>query len=191
MMTHKERMLRAARGQWADRLPFAPRLDLWYNAQVSRGTLPARYRNGATTRDIADDLGVGYHAINPDFRRVRGLDDKTDRPLGIYNLFGYPFKAEFTEMERVVRAEGPVTHVEYRTPVGTATATISYTEEMRQAGASVAWVDEPVIKSAADYRVVGHIFRHLRVTPDYDNYAAYAAQLGERSFAVGYGLGSI
>ena len=30
-MTDRERMLRAARGEWADRLPFAPRLDLWHN----------------------------------------------------------------------------------------------------------------------------------------------------------------
>jgi uroporphyrinogen decarboxylase-like protein len=190
-MTHKERMLRAARGQWADRLPFAPRLDLWYNAQVSRGSLPPQYRNGATTRDIADDLGVGYHAINPDFTRVRAVDDKTDRPLGLYSLFGYPFRIELGDVERVVRPDGPVTHVEYRTSVGTATSTITYTEEMRKAGASVAWVDEPVIKTVDDYRVVGHIFRNVRVVPDYDNYRAYEAQLGERSFAVGYGLGSI
>jgi uroporphyrinogen decarboxylase-like protein len=190
-MTHKERMLRAARGQWADRLPFAPRLDLWYNAQVSRGTLPARYSHGATTRDIADDLGVGYHAVNPDFRRVRAVDDKTDRPLGIYSLFGYPYKAELGDVERIVHREGPVTRVAYRSSAGTATATISYTEEMRQAGASVAWIDEPLIKSVDDYRVVGHIFRNVRLTPDFDNYRAYEAQLGERSFAVGYGLGSI
>ena len=41
-MNDKERMLRAARGEWADRLPFAPRLDLWHNANVRRRTLPAR-----------------------------------------------------------------------------------------------------------------------------------------------------
>jgi uroporphyrinogen-III decarboxylase len=189
-MTHKERMLRAARGQQADRLPFAPRLDLWYNAQVSCGTLPARWQ-GKNTRDIADDLGVGYHAINPDFTRVRAVDDRTDRPLGLYSLFGYPYRIELGDVERVVRKDGPVTHVEYRTSVGTATSTITYTEEMRKAGASVAWVDEPVIKTVDDYRVVGHIFRNVRVVPDWDNYRAYEAQLGERSFAVGAGLGSI
>ena len=189
-MTHKERMLRAARGQQADRLPFAPRLDLWYNAQVSCGTLPARWQ-GKTTRDIADDLGVGYHAVNPDFTRVRAVDDRTDRPLGLYSLFGYPYRIELGDVERVVRKDGPVTHVEYRTSVGTATSTITYTEEMRKAGASVAWVDEPVIKTVDDYRVVGHIFRNVRVVPDWDNYRAYEAQLGERSFAVGAGLGSI
>jgi hypothetical protein len=134
-MTHKERMLRAARGEWADRLPFAPRLDLWYNANVFRGTLPPRYRHGPTTRDIADDLGVGYHAVVPEFMHVRSADDKTDRALGIYRLRGFAYKAVLTGVERAVRTEGDTTHVEYRTPVGTVTSTLSYTEEMRQAGA--------------------------------------------------------
>ena len=42
MMTDKERMLRAARGQWADRLPWVPRIDLWHNSNAQRGTLPDR-----------------------------------------------------------------------------------------------------------------------------------------------------
>jgi uroporphyrinogen-III decarboxylase len=189
-MTHKERMLRAARGEWADRLPFAPRLDLWYNANVVRGTLPPRYRHGQTTRDIADDLGVGYHAVVPEFMHVRSADDKTDRALGIYRLWGFAYKAELTSVERVIRREGDTMHVEYRTPVGTVTSTLSYTEEMRQAGASVAWIDEPVIKTVADYKVVGHIFRHIELTPDYDNYRQYQEKVGDRGFAVAYGMGS-
>jgi uroporphyrinogen-III decarboxylase len=188
-MTHKERMLRAARGEWADRLPFAPRLDLWYNAQASRGTLPPRYRN-LSTREIADDLGVGYHAVNPEFRRVRSVDDRTDRPLGLYSLWGYPYRVILTDVDRIVRTEGDFIHVEYRTPVGSVSSTVSYTAEMRESGASVAWIDEPVIKTVADYRVVGHIFRNVRVEPTYESYREYQAQVGERSFAVGYGLGS-
>jgi hypothetical protein len=183
-------MLRAARGEWADRLPFAPRLDLWYNAQTSRGTLPARYRNGVTTREIADDLGVGYHAVNPEFRRVRGVDERTDRPLGLYSLWGHPYRVTLGDVERIVQTEGDTIHVEYRTPVGSVCSTLSYTEEMRQSGASVAWVEEPVIKTVADYPVVGHIFRHLRVEPSYDGYREYQALVGDRSFAVGYGLGA-
>ena len=39
-MTHKERMLMAARGEMPDMLPYAPRFDLWYNANDYRNTLP-------------------------------------------------------------------------------------------------------------------------------------------------------
>jgi hypothetical protein len=189
-MTHKERMLRAARGEWADRLPFAPRLDLWYNAQVNRGTLPARYRHGATTRDIADDLGVGHHAVVPEFQGVRTVDDKADRVLGIYRLPGFAYRAELTNVERVIRTEGETTYVEYRTPVGSVTSKLSFTQEMRESGASIAWVDEPVIKRVEDYAVVGYIFRHVRLTPDYDNYRAYQTRVGDRGIAVCYGMGS-
>jgi len=60
-MTHKERMFAVLRGEPTDMIPWAPRLDLWYNAHKRAGTLPARYR-GATLRDITDDLDFGYHA---------------------------------------------------------------------------------------------------------------------------------
>jgi len=189
-MTHKERMLRAARGEWADRLPFAPRLDLWYNANALRGTLPPRYRHGATPRDIADDLGVAYHAIVPEFMRVRSADDQADRPLGVYRLWGFAYRAELENVERVIRHEGDATSVEYRTPVGTVTSRLSYTPEMRQAGASLAWIDEPVIKTVADYPIVGYIFRNIRLTPDYDSYREYQAMVGDRGFAAAYGSGA-
>ncbi len=189
-MTHKERMLRAARGEWADRLPFAPRLDLWHNANVLRGTLPPKYRPDASIEEISDDLGVAHHRVVPEFMRVRMADAKTDRGLGIYRLWGFAYHAELTGVDRVVRPEGESAIVEYRTPVGTVSCKLTYTEEMRQAGASVAWIDEPLIKTVEDYPVVGYIFRHIRLTPDYDNYREYRARVGDRGFAVAYGMGS-
>ena len=56
-MTHKERMLKAARGEWADQLPWVPRIDLWHNSNSLRGTLPARYGREAALDEIADDIG--------------------------------------------------------------------------------------------------------------------------------------
>jgi len=32
MMTHKQRMLMAVQGEMPDHIPYAPRIDLWYNA---------------------------------------------------------------------------------------------------------------------------------------------------------------
>lgn len=189
-MTHKERMLRAARGEWADRLPFAPRLDLWHNANVLRGTLPAKYRPDASTAEIADDLGVAHHRVVPEYLRIRTEDDRVDRGLGIFRMPGFAYRAELTGVDRVVRTEGDSTLVEYRTPVGTVSCKWTFTEEMRQSGASVAWVDEPVIKRVEDYPVVGYIFRHLRVTPDYASYRRFQAAVGDRGLAVAFGLGS-
>jgi uncharacterized protein (TIGR00369 family) len=64
----------------------------------------------------------------------------------IYTLADYAmggaFHSRLLPGERV-RIEGETTHVEYRTPVGSVTARLSFTEEMRASGASIAWVDEP------------------------------------------------
>jgi hypothetical protein len=189
-MTHKERMLRAARGEWADRLPFAPRLDLWHNANIRRGTLPPRYRAGATTTEIADDLGVAHHRIIPEFLKVRTPDDTIDRGLGIFRLRGFAYRAELREVDRVVRQENGATVVEYHTPVGSVRCVMTFTEEMLQAGASISWLDEHVIKGPQDYRVVGHIFRNIHLAPDYDNYRAFQQEVGDRGLAVAHGLGS-
>jgi len=70
-MTHKERILAACRGEVPDCIPWVPRLDLWYNAHRQAGTLPAGFED-ATLRQITDGLGVGYHAVVPDFLNVRG-----------------------------------------------------------------------------------------------------------------------
>lgn len=42
-MNHKQRMLMAARGEIAGRIPYAPRFDLWYNSNAYRDQLPEKY----------------------------------------------------------------------------------------------------------------------------------------------------
>ena len=51
-MSHRQTMLDAIAGRPTDRIPYAPRLDLWFRANQRAGTLPAKYRN-ATLRDDA------------------------------------------------------------------------------------------------------------------------------------------
>src|SRR3989304_3452229 len=86
-MTDRERMLRAARGEWGDRLPVAPE---------------------APTSQIADDLGVAHHRIIPEFLKTRTPDDTVDRGLGIYRLRGLAYRAALTGADPVPRgADGP------------------------------------------------------------------------------------
>ncbi|MBI2216348.1 MAG: hypothetical protein HYU51_03530 [Candidatus Rokubacteria bacterium] len=189
-MTHKERMLRAARGDWADRLPFVPRLDLWHNANRRRGTFPPGYGPETTTAEIADGLGVGHHRIIPEFLNVRTPDDSIDRGLGIFRLRGYAYRAELQHVDRVVRTEPDgATIVEYHTPVGSVSCKITFTEEMRESGASITWIDEHVIKRPEDYAVVGSIFRNIEVSPDYENYRAFQQEVGDTGLAVAHGVG--
>jgi hypothetical protein len=188
ILTHKERMLKAARGEWADQLPWAPRIDLWYNANKRRGTLPQKYPREITLDEIADDIGGAYHKIVPDFLNVRSPMDTIDRGLGIYRLTGMPYRVELEGVEREVEREGDITTVAYDTPLGSVSCKFLYTEEMRQAGVSISWITEHLIKDPGDYRVVGYIFKNMRVLPDYQNYLDFQKRVGEKGFAVARGM---
>ena len=187
-MTERERMLAAGRGGWADQLPWVPRIDLWYNANALRGTLPARYRKGATLDEIADDIGGGYHKMVPDYLHVRSEEDIIDRGLGIFRMWGMPYRAELSGVDREIDREGDTTRVTYHTAVGSATCRILYTEEMKRAGASISWISEHLIKEPKDYRTVGYIYRNLKVLPDYENYLDFQSRVGDKGFAAARGM---
>ena len=70
-MTKKEQLLHAFRGEPVDELPFLPRLDIWYNANKARGTMPEKYKN-ATLKEMVEDLGLGYHYIIPNYKAWDG-----------------------------------------------------------------------------------------------------------------------
>jgi hypothetical protein len=184
-MTHRERMLAAIRGQRIDRLPWAPRLDLWYNANKRGGTLPLKYRN-ATLDDIIADLDAGFHAVVPDFRDLRTSADDIDRALGIYNLHAMPYRTVLENVRREVAADGDRTHVTYHTPAGSVTTTTVYDEAMRAAGITITHVEEHAFKSPADYAPLAHIFRNARVEANYGGYEEFAAFVGDRGVAVAY-----
>ncbi len=184
-MTRKDMMLAAIRGEATPRIPYAPRLDLWYNANKRAGTLPAKYAR-ATLAQLVDDLGWGYHAVIPDFRDLHGPLDDADRALGIYNLRAMPVRTVFENVERRVRVDGDRTRVEYVTPKGTIRTTTLYDEGMKRAGITITHVEETAFKSAADYAALGWIFENARVEPNAEGYAEFASRIGDRGVAVAY-----
>src|SRR3989339_1824340 len=115
-MTHKERMLATLKGKSADLLPFVPRMDLWYKANKKNKSLPDKYKD-ATLSEIVNDMGLGFHAVVPDFQDLRNEYDDIDRALGIYNLWFMPYRSILRNVERLVHKEGDYTTVEYITPV--------------------------------------------------------------------------
>lgn len=184
-MTHKERMLATLRGEPADMIPWAPRLDLWYNANRRAGTLPARYEN-SSLQEITDDLDFGFHAIVPHFKDLRDPLDDVHRALGIYNLWTMPYATRLENVDVEVMTEGDETHVEYRTPVGTIATTVVYDESMRQAGVSITHISEYAIKDSKDYAAVEYIFKNANVVPNYEGYDEFANHVGDRGIAAGF-----
>jgi len=185
-MTHEERILAACRGERGDQVPWVPRLDLWYNANAPAGTLPARFA-GASLRDITDTLDLGYHAVVPNFLDVRTSDDTIDRCLGLCQVPQMPFTVRLREVEREIRVDGDRTHVTYHTPAGSVSGAFRYTQEMKEAGASISWIQEHAFKSLDDVPTLEHIFAHLEVVPDDGPLRAWSDWLGGACATVAFG----
>ena len=182
-LSAKQRIFAAARGEMADLLPYVPRIDLWYNANSLFDSLPTRHQ-GRTQDEIARAEGWAIHRIVPEFLNVRRPEDNLHRGLGVFALREFVFDYRFSpQIEIKVSHQGDATRVEYHTPVGTVSTTTSYTEEMKRAGASITWIDEPAIKRPEDYRVVGYLFENLELVPAYDDFTAWRDAIGEDGIA--------
>jgi hypothetical protein len=118
---------------------------------------------------------------------VRSPDDMIDRGIGVYRLWGMPFRPELIGVDREVIEEGNATRVIYHTPVGDVSTKTVFNEEMRKAGISISWIAEHAIKRPEDYRVLGYIFRNIKVHADYENYLEYHRKVGEKGLAVAFG----
>jgi len=184
-MTTRERMLAALRGEPADRMPWAPRLDLWHRANKQAGTLPRGFGN-AGLMELTDAFGMGFHAIVPDFRDVRGPEDDQDRGLGVYNLRTMPYRTVFHNVRRSRRVEGDQTLVDYETPHGTVSTVTVYDDAMRRAGVSITHLSRHAVQEVADLRAVGYLFENAEAVAEYDGYAAFARGVGERGLAAAF-----
>jgi hypothetical protein len=179
MMTYRQRMLATLRGQPTDCLPFVPRLDLWYKANKYKGTLPQQYHN-ATLLDIVEDLDIGYHTVVPDYQDFVDPLDAVDRALGIWRIHHMPFRTELKGVKRNISYDGDSAAVEYLTPAGKVTTRTVYNESMRQAGITLAHVQEHAIKSVADYEAVGYLYEQAEPKPNYEGLAELKEEIGER-----------
>lgn len=187
-MNNRERLMAALSGMPADRVPFAPRIDLWFNANAAKGTLPTDLRDARNAEEICHRMGWGIFKVILEFQG-NGEEGILDRPLGIYRIPSQGFFTHLSpDVERVVRREGETLHIEYHTPKGKATAAFVYTEAMIRSGVTIPWISEHVIKTEADYGPVSYIFENLIVEPCPDGYTHWAEPLGEDGLAAVYAL---
>ena len=184
-MTHKQHMLAVLRGQPVERIPWVPRLDLWYRAHRRAGTLPRPYAD-ASLIEMLDDLGFAYHAVIPDFKALRTVDDEAHRALGIYNLSCMPVRTVFDGITYRVIQDGDRQIVEYDTPAGPLSTVTLYDESMRAAGITITHVTKYAFGGPEDYEPLCFLFDSARVEANYDGYSAFAGQIGERGFATAY-----
>jgi uroporphyrinogen-III decarboxylase len=142
-------------GRSPDRIPWIPRLQIWYDAHKRRGTLPSRYQ-GWTVRQIEHDLGMGTPARD-----------------------GRVFRTGLHDVEVQTEKRGNEVRTRYVTPVGTVSTLERSSEILEQGGISGTREVEQMIKGPADYPVVEYIVEHTAIIPTYDEYLAYENEVGE------------
>ena len=128
-MTHRQRMLAAMRGQPTDRLPWAPRMDLWYIARRVRETLDPLLVH-ANTVDVARHYGFGVHAVRGDFTLPRPPEDLALRGLGIDNHPDFPYRVELRGLKYDFTQEDGRLRTTFHTSCGRVTTDLELTSEM-------------------------------------------------------------
>jgi uroporphyrinogen-III decarboxylase len=192
-MTHRERLLKVARGEMVDTIPWIPRIDLWHNAHALAGTLPKKYRQ-YSVEEIHRAEGWPLHKVIPEYLKPEKPEDIVHRAIGLYRLKEYPYDFEFSgnveiEVAYEDSADESMTRVSYHTPVGMITVRHGITAEMKKSGASITWVKEHAIKTKDDYHTLAHVFDNLKLKPAYERFQQWKNSVGEDGVAVAQGLG--
>jgi len=184
MMTHRQRLLNAVRGGMPDHIPYAPRIDLWFNANSLNGTLPQRHQ-GKTRDQIALSEGWALHKVVADHLHQPNPDAMLHRALGVH--FMKEYVAHFTFSDRVkieIKRAGDRTCIRYTTAKGSITTSTVYSQEMRRAGTSVPWIAEHAVKDPHDLKVLADVFENMDVGANYEAFKAHQAEVGEKGLPV-------
>ena len=152
-MDNRERLGAILNHQSPDRIPWIPRMLLWYNARKLAGTLPPKWQD-LSLREIEHELRVGTPARD-----------------------GRIFTEEYDGVDLVERTEGGKQILEYHTPVGMVRRVTAYAEELDRDGLPGRMEEYP-LKKAEDYAVWEWIVQHTRWVPKYEDYVAYDAEIG-------------
>jgi len=175
MHNHQSRIMAAFRGAPVDRLPYVPRIDLWYLANSVAGTLPAQHA-GRTQNEISRAEGWALHHKYA-FASVGEHSDHAllHRGIGIFRTRDTVVDFVLPEdVEVRVHQQGRLTRVEYHTPVGMVSNTLQYDETMKRLGISIPLHTEHLIKGPQDYAPACHLFEHMDVVPNFERFNYWA-----------------
>jgi len=168
MHTHKSRMLAAFRGEDVDRLPYVPRLDLWYLANSVSGTLPKQHAGRAQNEIARAEGWAVYFRFADDLLDPETQKAYLHRGIGVFGTRDtlYDFVLPQDVEVKVRRADGRI-RVEYHTPVGMVSSTMFYDESSQRLGITSPMVVDHLIKTPEDYGPTGYLFEHMDVVPNF------------------------
>ena len=152
-MNTRQRILSILNGNPPDRIPWVPRLEIWYAAAKRTGTLPHKWQD-MSLREIERSLGLGTPA----------------RDGKVFNLVH-----ENTEI--VSRQSGNQTILSYETPLGTLQQVTVQAEERVKKGLPGV-VTEHLLKGPDDYRIWEWVVQNNAYEPTYEAYVNYDQSIG-------------
>jgi len=177
-MTHKERIFKAAWGEMPDILPYAPRIDLWHNANILGDSIPEKHR-GKSADEIARSEGWAIHRIIPEYQKPEKPEDVLHKNIGLWSLKESVISYEMSpNIEFRVIKHQDETWISYITPLGTVDTCTIYTQEMKKAGISQAWIKKHIINEPKDYSIVRYIFENITLKPSYERFELLNGQIG-------------
>ncbi len=190
-MTHYQRMVAALYHAPTDRIPWAPRMDLWYIANKARGTLPEGF-DGLNTVEMAKKLGVGCHAVRADYTLPRPKESLILRGLAVDNHPDYPYRLELKRLPYSFEHDDENLRTTIETKAGPVSTHIFQSKDMSVQGISVPFTKHYPLRyplaSPSDLDAVAEVYEHIEVIPTPENYAAFRARMGDQGLAVAHGL---
>jgi hypothetical protein len=156
-MTHRERFLAVLEGRKPDRIPWVPRLDIWYNYHTRRNNMPSGYR-GLGLDAIRRKLGAGHAA----------------RDGTVYKKVceGFEIKEKFI---------GNELHRHLITPIGAVTEILVRDPDFPEGDYLH---KEHFIKQVEDYKVMEYVEQHTHYEPDYPSYVKYDEEIGDEGLPI-------
>jgi hypothetical protein len=156
-MSQRSDALKAMRGERPERIPFIARMDLWYNYNRARGTLPERYQDWHLW-DIQRDLGIGVFAFGAWIPKY--------------------FKVSYPGVEVKTQEQGLERVATYETPYGALRTRHVLAEELIDADVTGMQV-EHMYKGVQDFDALLYLLENSVVSPNYGDYEEVQAAIGE------------
>ncbi len=179
-----ERVRAVLSGRKPDRHPFVDRLELWHKGLSHTGGLPPAYAD-LSLNEIHRQVGIGRQKmLSPYGVRLRGVEMTSTfngEPLAAERE---PVVARFPDVDSLL-PQGKVgnTHIRLQTAVGALTLEYVTLEEMLASGARGYLAKHPITEDA-DYLVVEYILERAEFVPQYDEFRAAKADVGEHGYVM-------
>ncbi len=178
-MTHKERFLSVINSVKPDRIPFVPRLEIWYRDNKRRGTLPEKYRDMELI-DIIKQLDVGHPG------RETSLFDTVKHNIEVEVFMKGDDLYQVTKTPYGDLTESYVTDKQLMAELGIS-PTDSF-EKFMVNGKPVMGLGQKdyMIKDESDYKKVKHIIENTEYIARYDRYNEYCKEVGDLGLCTTY-----